>query len=412
MAKIVLATFGSLGDLYPFLGLGLELARRGCTVTIATHECYRADIPAPLRFHAVRPNLPGDAGFHNRFMDPRDGARFAHKEFLSPAIENSYADLLAAVDGTDLLVSQSLMLAAPLVAAMTGINWLSASFQPFTLYSAYDPPRLPGLPLISNPRGNWQVRLNRMLLDYAGRFTLNWVAPVLRLRERLGIANQGHPLFAGQHSPLGTLAMFPPLFGMPQPDWPPATRQVGSVGYTSNAKPLPAAVVEFLAIGAPPLLFTLGGSSSRARSTFYRTAIKVAQHLNRRALLIGDSDSTVLPPGIIMRCGPLPYGAIFPHGAAVIQPGGIGTAMLALQARQPQLLVPFAHDQTDNARRLERAGVAKVLPIGRFTARRATIALQTLLDDPELPHRLAAITGGLRDGAPAAADVIEQALAA
>ena len=38
MARIVLNTFGSLGDLHPYLAVALELKRRGHHPVIATHD--------------------------------------------------------------------------------------------------------------------------------------------------------------------------------------------------------------------------------------------------------------------------------------------------------------------------------------------------------------------------------------
>ncbi len=55
--RIVLTTFGSLGDLHPFLALGLGLRDRGHEPIIATSECYRAKVEAlGLGFRPVRPD--------------------------------------------------------------------------------------------------------------------------------------------------------------------------------------------------------------------------------------------------------------------------------------------------------------------------------------------------------------------
>src|SRR4051812_9255703 len=57
--KIVLTTFGSYGDLHPYIGVGLELKERGHQVIIATTPLYREKIEAiGLGFHPVRPDLP------------------------------------------------------------------------------------------------------------------------------------------------------------------------------------------------------------------------------------------------------------------------------------------------------------------------------------------------------------------
>jgi rhamnosyltransferase subunit B len=48
--------------------------------------------------------------------------------------------------------------------------------------------------------------------------------------------------------------------------------------------------------------------------------------------------------------------------------GGIGTAAQGLAAGVPQLVMPLAHDQPDNADRLKRLGVGRELRPKRFTA--------------------------------------------
>ena len=58
----------------------------------------------------------------------------------------------------------------------------------------------------------------------------------------------------------------------------------------------------------------------------------------------------------------LPYSAVFPRALAVIHQAGIGTLSQALRSGRPQLIVPFAFDQPDNARRAAALGVARVLP--------------------------------------------------
>ena len=44
MAHFLLTTFGSLGDLHPYIAVGLGLRERGHRVSIATSEGYRAKV--------------------------------------------------------------------------------------------------------------------------------------------------------------------------------------------------------------------------------------------------------------------------------------------------------------------------------------------------------------------------------
>ena len=56
-SHIVVATFGSLGDLHPYLALGAGLQVRGHAVTIATSSAHRTRVEAAgthVAAHATR----------------------------------------------------------------------------------------------------------------------------------------------------------------------------------------------------------------------------------------------------------------------------------------------------------------------------------------------------------------------
>ncbi len=61
MAKILLATFGSLGDLHPLLALAVELRKRGHEISINTQEFYREKIDLlGFSFFPLRPDVDID----------------------------------------------------------------------------------------------------------------------------------------------------------------------------------------------------------------------------------------------------------------------------------------------------------------------------------------------------------------
>ena len=87
MRHFLLTTFGSLGDLHPYIAVGLGLRARGHRVTIATSAEYRAKVEGEgLDFHAMRPEIaplaqnPAEMAraFHprtgNGICDPADDA--------------------------------------------------------------------------------------------------------------------------------------------------------------------------------------------------------------------------------------------------------------------------------------------------------------------------------------------------
>ena len=97
-----------------------------------------------------------------------------------------------------------------------------------------------------------------------------------------------------------------------------------------------------------------------------------------------------------------PFGRLFPRAAAVIHHGGIGTTARALAAGVPQLVMPMAFDQHDNAARLVRLGVARVLPPKRFRAAAIVQALDELQGSPAVAAACAAAKARSAEGDPIA----------
>lgn len=154
---IIITTFGSLGDLHPYLAIALGLAARGHRVKIATGEAYRSKVESEgIGFHAVRPNIsPDDHEAIRRAMDAKKGSEYVLRHMLLPHLRSSYEDLTEAVAGADLLVTHAITYAGPLVAEKTGIRWVSSVLAPISFFSACEPSVLSPAP--------WLATLGRIL---------------------------------------------------------------------------------------------------------------------------------------------------------------------------------------------------------------------------------------------------------
>ena len=146
--KIVINTFGSFGDIHPYMSLAMELEARGHEAIIATMELYRQKIQeVGLRFATVRPNIEPpqqqDQEFVDKIMDPASGPKFLMEKVVFPAVADAYTDLLEATRGADVLITHPAAPAGPLVGRKTGLPWISTVLAPMSFFSAYDPPVLP-----------------------------------------------------------------------------------------------------------------------------------------------------------------------------------------------------------------------------------------------------------------------------
>jgi UDP:flavonoid glycosyltransferase YjiC (YdhE family) len=129
--RIVLSNIGTFGDINPLIAIALELKRRGHQPVMAVPEIYRSKIvPLGLEFHAVRPNLdPTNTLLAEMVYDVRKGTERGLREFLFPALRETYDDLLDAATTpvrADLLLLGELNYAGPIVAEITGIPWASS----------------------------------------------------------------------------------------------------------------------------------------------------------------------------------------------------------------------------------------------------------------------------------------------
>jgi len=420
MSRIVLHTFGSLGDLHPYLAIGAELRARGHDVVLATHDTYRATVTAAgLGFAPVRPDLDPDADLESlmrRAMDLRRGSEFVLRAMVLEPLADSLADLLAAFAGADLAVTHVLSVAAVTAAEKLGVPRVHSVLQPFAMWSAHDLPRFPSLPgsrFLRHAPLAWR----RALYASARAWTAPWFAPLHALRADLGLPRlAAHPVLE-MGSPLGNLALFSPRFGAPQPDWPAHTIATGFPEWTSTLG-WDERLEAFLDRGEPPIVFTLGSSAVHAAGDFWPEAVAAARALNRRAVVLTGHEvrgrHAPPPAGDDVLALPFaPHAALFPRAAAVVHQGGIGTTARALAAGRPMLVVPWSHDQPDNAARCERLGVARVLSRARFRATPAARALAALLADRACADRAAALGDAIRAerGAARAADAIEDVLA-
>jgi rhamnosyltransferase subunit B len=147
---------------------------------------------------------------------------------------------------------------------------------------------------------------------------------------------------------------------------------------------------------------------------FFEQSGAAAKRLGRRAVLLYGtySDPPKVLGGDIAGFDYAPYSQVFPRAACVVHQGGVGTTGQALRAGVPQLVVPFAHDQPDNAARCRRAGVAEVIPRDDYNADSAVEKLQRLLSGETYRAKASEAASVVRSegGTAAACDAIESVL--
>lgn len=418
--RIVLSNIGTFGDINPLIALALELQSRGHVPILAVPTVYESKIrPLGLQFHALRPDIdPANSVLVEMVYDIKKGTEHGLRNFLFPALRQTYDDLLDAATRpaqADLLLLGELNYAGPLVAEITGIPWASYVLAPLSFFSAFDPPVLPPYPRLARA-DKALPGMGRAIRRLARFTTRKWPEPIYELRAELGLPHGSNPLFDAKHSPHLVLALFSRVLGVEQKDWPAHTLISGFCFYDADAgnAALPPHLEQFLQAGEPPVVFTLGSAAVLAAGRFYEVSARAAQRAGVRAVLLIGSDPRNRPaqplPDSICVAEYAPYSALFRRAAMVVHQGGVGTTAQCLAAGKPMLVMPYSHDQPDNARRMRRLKVARVIRRADYTSVRVARKLRKMLAEPLYARRAESVARQLarESGVQTACNALEE----
>ncbi len=392
--NILLIPMGSMGDVYPLVGLGVALRSRGHRIEVIANSYYQSIIErAGLSFvelgtyEDLRPGIDDPNLWHRR------KALAVLAQTILPLMRPLYETIARQyIPGETIVVASSLALAARVAQERLGLPLVTVHLQPTVFRSAYEDMEF--LPARFSPR--WLRAPGKRLLDWLLDVLL--LDPLLgreinALRAELGLPRVRRVLYRWLHSPQLVLGLFPEWFASPQPDWPPQTRLTGFPLYDGHAPhEVPKEVEAFLAAGTPPIVFT-PGSAMKHGQQFFAESVTACQLLGRRGLLLTRFREQVpdnLPEGTC-HFDYLPLSQVLPRSSALVSHGGIGTVSQALVAGIPQLVMPMAFDQFPNAARLVQLGVARSLPVKAYRGPSVALALDSLLKSVEVRNQCQAI---------------------
>ncbi len=381
--NVLLVALGSAGDVFPFLGVGRALLARGHRVTLLTNSHFEPVVrQAGLEF--VELGTEDDYQSITRdpmLWSPLPGIRLVAEGLILRNMHRTYE----IIEQRNL--PRETVIAAPLTAfgariasERLGIPLVTVCLQPSALRSAIRPPVIRPLPLSRRLPRTW----NQLLFALA-----DWAVfdPLVRretnaLRVEVGLRPIRGSFTYWSFSPVRILGLFPEWFAPPAADWPPSVRLCQFPLYdASDTTPVASQAVEFLDTGPPLIVFT-PGSAMRHALAFFTAAEEACGLIGARSVLVSPFRDQI-PAGLprsVQVIDSIPFSRLFAHAAAVVHHGGIGTTAQALSAGAPQLVMPMAFDQHDNADRLEKLGVARSLSPRRFRGEAVARLLGDLLN--------------------------------
>ena len=382
---ILLCTIGSAGDVNPYIGIGQELQRRGFRVVLITSQHFESQArEAGLEFIGL-----GSAEDYQRIIQnpdlwsPDQGFKVFAESVILPILEPAYEAIASFDPAETVLAAQGQFFSAHIAHEKLGYPFITVHLQPAAFRSAHEFPLLPAWIPGLVKQGIFSL-MDTLVLDKVFAPGIN------RFRNSLGLPPVKKIFDRWSHSPQLNLGLFPEWYAPPQPDWPPNTHLTGFVFYDQQGKSqiISPDVQAFLEDGSAPIIFT-PGTAMRHGEQFFADCIEACQRLERRGILLTQHPEQ-LPASLsegIRHFKYLPFSQVFPHAAALVHHGGIGTTAHAIAAGIPQVIRPMAHDQPDNAARVTNLGIGAKLDPKKFTGKSLAEKIDSLLSSPDVLER-------------------------
>ena len=307
--------------------------------------------------------------------------------------------------GQTVLVATGAAFGARIAQEKMGIPLATIVLQPTWFRSLHRMPVFAGAP----PVPAWLPRPLKAALFWGVDVVadrLFHIGEINRFRAGLGLPRLRH-IQGWWLSPQRVIGFFPDWFGLPQSDWPAQIRMPGFSMYDDRPPDagLDPEVERFLASGSPPIAFTPGTGNMHAQA-FFKAAVDACGLLGRRGMLL-TRHTVQLPdrlPDSIRHFAYIPFSQVLPRVAALVHHGGVGTLAQGMAAGIPQLVMPMAFDQPDNAARLKKLGVGDWLAPKAFRAPEVARKLGRLLSSADVAERCRTLAGKVDDD-----DAIERA---
>jgi sterol 3beta-glucosyltransferase len=407
---ILISTFGTQGDIQPFIALGKGLMTARHRVTVCTSEDYRQLVEAHGLGYAFMDNALLDL---SRALLDGQGNTLAVMRQMRPAMQRTIDDEWRAVQAIqpDAIIYHPKMLGSYHIAEKLDIPLVLAIPLPcYTPTQAFPHPFFATLRLGG--------RFNRLSHQLVGLSSAMFTGMTNRFRTRtLGLPPQrrfADLLVRADGTPVPLFYPYSPTL-LPVPaDFPPHVHVTGTWPLDRLATWRPdAALEQFLASGPPPVYVGFGSMSGKQAAGRARIVLEALDQAGQRGLLArgwGGLEATGLPDTVQL-IDAAPHDWLFPRMAAVVHHGGAGTTAAGLQAGRPTVICPFLGDQPFWGTLVHARGVGpQPIPQWRLTVPRLAAAMSAAVNDREMRQRAAALGAHMQaeDGVANAVGVIEQ----
>jgi sterol 3beta-glucosyltransferase len=402
--RIGIQTWGSEGDIRPFVALGAALTRRGHQVELLYTEISQRryeHVAAALGFTARGVASPVIADPEREYevglaaigaRDEFSQGRVIVRELLDPVVEPIYEAGLELCSRSDLLIHHFFLHPSRAAADKTATPQMTVAFAHMLAPSRYIHPS--GLPDF----GQWGNRLEWAIASFALNQTM--LRKTNRFRRAKGLPPLRDLLREAWTSPhLHLLASSPAFLDRPA-DWPASIQMSGFLELPAHEHETLAPEVDAFLNSGPPPVFMGFGSLMPASGTHLSQTVAIfeeaASRANCRAIIQAEASARSTDRVLFVKRAP--HKIVFPRCAAVVHHAGAGTTHTTLRAGTPSVPVPHVSDQFLWSRELLRLGVApKALRRTKWSAAALADRIKETVENPKMKQTAMAMSRRMQD---------------
>jgi sterol 3beta-glucosyltransferase len=374
--KITILTYGSRGDVQPFIPLSLGLMMRGHSVSLAAPSRFK-NFVEDHKIHFVP--LAGDPEDLSRQLNDA-GYNFLKqfRELMNHAIrigaEIQRQSEQASKDADLIIHTFAHAVGGHTLAREKNIPDIHIQgFPMFTPTGDYPNVTLP----------NWQLRAwNRFTHQFAKQ--MSWWGAKFgyeQVRRQAGLPRR--KLYSPSDDdrlrpPTPILCAWSPSVIPPSSDWPPNVHVTGYWFDQEDADFQPDPKLQsFLEAGEPPICVSFGSMLNQDAAKIDHIVRKALRRTgNRGVILSGWSDLKSESSKEFLYLDAVPHTWLLPRCAMVIHHGGAGTTSAGLRAGIPNLVIPHTADQPFWGNRVKDIGAGpKPISVKKLSVENLTRAI-------------------------------------
>jgi sterol 3beta-glucosyltransferase len=412
--KVLISTFGTRGDIQPFIALGKGLQAVGYEIAICTPEGFK-----PL----VTGNGLDYAYVDNEFLALTEQSLQAQGTRSRLAVAKRFPAAIRRMLDDEWRAAQAFQPDA--------IIYHTKSLGSYHIAEKLGIPQILSLPLPATPTGDFPYpffagmrlgrEINRLTYRLIALAQAMWAGTTNDFRVKtLGLSRLSRfadPLKGPDGKQVPVLYPYSRHLVPVPPDFPAHVHVTGYwfLDQAEDWSPGPE-LARFMDAGAPPVYVGFGSMGGTQPERRARIVLDALAKTGQRGLLAsgwGGLKAADLPQDVMLTDA-APHDWLFPRMAAVVHHGGAGTTAAGLRAGKPSVICPFLGDQPFWGWAVHTTGVGpKPVPQRKLTAGRLADAIAIAASDQGMQRRAAELGEQIRaeDGVGRAVEIVGNVLA-